>query len=307
MVIDTPPVDLTPPAADPAPVIRSADSTIKIASLENGPGVINVQPPVQKAVDAQPDTKAPVTQAHHHRRHHHRFLKRLRPYARLAAHMVRSGLDTVHAEVSTVTHAKDADRRWAYVERDKKLIKGDWKEILANDFESPLGHTAVVTSPYGPRINPITKKPEFHTGADFHEPAGQQYYASFNGGVVQKQQSSQAVAGNQVIVRYDVGGHKIDIILDHLVKANVKVGQVVNKGDVLGISGSKGRSTGPHAHVGVLVDGAHVDPIQYIHSLTTPSYRIAAAKKTGNQFAQNSSYNITSTHYKHHYSGPKLS
>jgi len=50
----------------------------------------------------------------------------------------------------------------------------------------------------------------------------------------------------------------------HLSQINVKVGQKINRWDILGRVGESGRATGPHLHYEVLVDGTAVDPLQYI-------------------------------------------
>ena len=67
--------------------------------------------------------------------------------------------------------------------------------------------------------------------------------------------------GNYVVIYHGSG---IQTLYAHLSKINVKVGQEVKQGDVIGISGSTGNSTGIHVHFMVYVNGSHTDPLKYV-------------------------------------------
>jgi len=118
-----------------------------------------------------------------------------------------------------------------------------------------------ITSPYGYRDHPILKKKKLHTGIDIAVPSGtgivaansgKVIYAGYNGGY-----------GNTVII--DHGG-KISTLYAHNSKLLVKVGDQVEKGNVISKSGSTGLSTGPHLHFEVRENGQPVDPMKYLTS-----------------------------------------
>ena len=68
--------------------------------------------------------------------------------------------------------------------------------------------------------------------------------------------------GNIVIIRHENG---LETFYGHLSKRNVESGDWVNAGDVIGLGGNTGRSTGPHLHFGVIVNGSYVNPLGYVN------------------------------------------
>ena len=103
-------------------------------------------------------------------------------------------------------------------------------------------------SPFGPRHG------EAHNGTDFPVPTGTPVKAPEDG--VVKKTGSDRANGNHVVISSGNNEHW----LLHLSKINVSAGQKVNQGDIVGLSGSTGRSTGPHLHWEVHVAGRPVDP-----------------------------------------------
>ena len=116
-----------------------------------------------------------------------------------------------------------------------------------------------VTSRFGVRVDPFLGTPAMHTGIDFRAPSGYPAMATADGTVTMA--GYDGGYGNMVEVDH---GNGITTRYGHLSEIDVKIGQVVPKGAVLGRTGSTGRSTGPHLHYEVRVDGDAIDPMQYI-------------------------------------------
>jgi len=116
-----------------------------------------------------------------------------------------------------------------------------------------------ITSYFGKRIHPLYGYWTNHRGIDIACPYNTEVYAA-NSGVVIVAEKHWSY-GNYVII--DHGG-KIATVYGHNTKLLVSVGQNVNKGDVIALSGSTGESTGPHLHFEVRKNGVVVDPIPYV-------------------------------------------
>ncbi len=116
-----------------------------------------------------------------------------------------------------------------------------------------------ITSQFGKRIHPLYGYWTNHRGVDIACPYNTEVYAA-NSGVVIVAESHWSY-GNYVII--DHGG-KIATVYGHNTKLLVSVGQKVNRGDVIALSGSTGESTGPHLHFEVRVNGVIKDPMPYL-------------------------------------------
>ena len=134
--------------------------------------------------------------------------------------------------------------------------------IGTNGFCSPIGADweSVVTSEFGYRSDPFTGETRGHTGIDLAVPTGTPIRA--------------ALPGTVTVSKYNTGGYGYYIVIDHggglstLYGHNsqllAQVGQVVNAGDIISLSGSTGRSTGPHLHFEVMVNGERSNPRYYL-------------------------------------------
>ena len=111
----------------------------------------------------------------------------------------------------------------------------------------------VVTSKFGWRDN------RMHKGIDIHLNKGDTVKAAFNGMV--RIARKQGAYGNVVIIRHYNG---LETVYAHLSKIKVKPGQVINAGDLLGLGGSTGRSSGPHLHFEVRFKGQALNPSNFI-------------------------------------------
>jgi len=99
-----------------------------------------------------------------------------------------------------------------------------------------------VTTPYGPRIHPVTKENDFHNGIDLRA-AYEDTYAIADGTVEIAKYYTEGI-GNCVVINHGT----FMAVYGHLDSFNVKRGQFIEKGHVIGTTGNTGTSTGPHLH-----------------------------------------------------------
>ena len=126
-------------------------------------------------------------------------------------------------------------------------------------FGKPLRVPLVVTSRYGYRPHPVTGRYQFHEGIDFRAATGTRVYASKSGRVT--------FAGRNGGYGKVVGiEHEDDFttLYGHLSQIRVKKGQIVSKGQVIGLSGNTGVSTGPHLHFEIRYKGRSEKPTKYL-------------------------------------------
>ncbi|GET27735.1 M23 family metallopeptidase [Prolixibacter sp. NT017] len=114
-------------------------------------------------------------------------------------------------------------------------------------------------SGWGYRIHPIYKIRKFHYGMDFSAPTGTEVFAT-GSGVVEWIRRSKIGFGNHILINH---GYGFETLYAHLSAFNVKPGQKVKRGDVIGFVGSTGTSTAPHLHYEVHKNGKKVNPQNY--------------------------------------------
>ncbi len=120
-----------------------------------------------------------------------------------------------------------------------------------------------VTSPYGYRKDPFTGKRKFHGGLDLHA-RGDEVMAMLSGRVIKVGQDK--TSGKYVTLQHG----RYTVSYCHLSKILVVRGTLVHPRDVVGITGSTGRSTGEHLHISCKIDGKSVNPsvmLDYIRSI----------------------------------------
>jgi murein DD-endopeptidase MepM/ murein hydrolase activator NlpD len=138
-------------------------------------------------------------------------------------------------------------------------------------------------SGWGWRIHPIYKIRKFHYGMDFTAPTGTDVYVTGDG-VVELVESSMRGYGNEIVVNH---GYGYKTLYGHLSGFNVKQGQQIKRGDVIGFVGSSGLSTAPHLHYEVMVNGEKVNPVNYyFNDLSASEYEkmIELSIKSGQTF-----------------------
>jgi murein DD-endopeptidase MepM/ murein hydrolase activator NlpD len=126
-----------------------------------------------------------------------------------------------------------------------------------------------IASGYGYRTDPFTKAKKFHYGMDFSAPRGTPIYASGDG-VVTRADNMASGYGNHIVIDH---GYGYESLYGHLYKYNIKKGQKVQRGDLIGFVGSTGRSQGPHLHYEVYKDGERINPMNFYYgSLTAEEF-----------------------------------
>ncbi|PQB03616.1 M23 family metallopeptidase [Aureitalea marina] len=123
-----------------------------------------------------------------------------------------------------------------------------------------------MASGYGYRIDPFTKARKFHYGMDFTAPTGTPIYASGDG-VVTRADARATGFGRHIRIDHGFGYMSL---YAHLYKYNVKKGQKVKRGDLIGFVGNTGRSAAPHLHYEIWKDGKKVNPINFYYGNLTP-------------------------------------
>lgn len=120
--------------------------------------------------------------------------------------------------------------------------------------------TGWVTSEFGRRKSPFGGGYEFHRGIDIATRFGQPIKAPADGVIAEV--GYQSDLGRMVRIDH---GHGISSLYAHLAKVHVKSGMAVKRGDRIGSVGSTGRSTGPHLHYEVSINGVPVNPRKYLN------------------------------------------
>ncbi|THF79869.1 M23 family metallopeptidase [Cohnella fermenti] len=148
------------------------------------------------------------------------------------------------------------------IEKRLQDMKADVSEVQSKLDATPNIWPTVsrtISSPYGIRLDPFTRKARFHAGIDFSGNVGDPVYAAADGVVTWSQKDS--AEGKNIKIDH---GDGIVTRYMHLSKLIAQVGDRVEKGTLIGELGNTGRSTGPHLHYEVVKDGVQVNPLSYL-------------------------------------------
>lgn len=126
-------------------------------------------------------------------------------------------------------------------------------------FQMPCPGYTRISDDYGNRMHPTLGVEKFHNGVDFAAPSGTPILAAYDGKVVAASYNSSM--GNYVMIDHGDGLYTIYM---HASKLYVSSGQTVSKGEQIAAVGSTGRSTGPHLHFSVRLNGNYVSPWNYL-------------------------------------------
>jgi murein DD-endopeptidase MepM/ murein hydrolase activator NlpD len=128
-------------------------------------------------------------------------------------------------------------------------------------YRKPVIGEVEFTSGFGIRSDPFLGRPAMHTGLDFRAASGDPVRVTANGKVV----SAGWSGGYGRMVEVD-HGNGLSTRYGHLSEIGVKIGEQVKIGQVIGLVGSTGRSTGPHLHYETRIDGEAVDPQKFLRA-----------------------------------------
>lgn len=148
-------------------------------------------------------------------------------------------------------------------------------------FRMPVdGRDLTMTSAFGPRIHPTTGLRDNHKGIDISMAAGTKLYSSEPEGVVKRvnwgvdrnhdgkvdldAKGNPVINGKCVEVEYRRGNDVYTVQYLHMSRVDVKEGQKIGPGELIGLSGATGRGTGAHLHYGVKKNGEYINPLSYL-------------------------------------------
>jgi murein DD-endopeptidase MepM/ murein hydrolase activator NlpD len=128
-------------------------------------------------------------------------------------------------------------------------------------YRKPVIGEVEFSSGFGMRTDPFLGRPAMHTGLDFRASTGDPVRATASGKVI----TAGSAGGYGQMIEID-HGNGLATRYGHLSEIDVKVGDMVKIGQVIGAVGSTGRSTGPHLHYETRIDGDAVDPQKFLRA-----------------------------------------
>jgi murein DD-endopeptidase MepM/ murein hydrolase activator NlpD len=129
----------------------------------------------------------------------------------------------------------------------------------------PFPYAVPISDGYGERVAPCRGCSSFHKGTDFTPGGGSAIYAIAAGTVTHAEVSDYGM-GNNIIIDHVVNGVRVQSMYAHMQMSSspLKVGDVVNVGDYVGLVGDTGTAIGAHLHLEILVNGVNVDPYNWL-------------------------------------------
>jgi len=119
--------------------------------------------------------------------------------------------------------------------------------------------TERITSEFGERSDPFTRRQAFHNGIDLAGPWGTEIYATGDG--VVEFADRDGGYGQSIVIDH---GNSYKTRYAHLARIDVEVGDTVEQGELIGLMGTTGRSTGVHLHYEIILNGEIIDPFPYM-------------------------------------------
>jgi murein DD-endopeptidase MepM/ murein hydrolase activator NlpD len=166
----------------------------------------------------------------------------------------------VMAEVQEESFAALAERRDEWIRENEHLPK-----ICPVDVIYPRGDGLKFR-----KEHPVLGTARWHNGQDFNTPYGTDVYATGAGKVIAAGWSDGGF-GNYVMIDH---GYGFSTIYGHLSKIEVADGMNVKRGDIIGLTGNSGTSSGPHLHYQINFNGSHKNPLEFFaDDLTPEEYR----------------------------------
>jgi murein DD-endopeptidase MepM/ murein hydrolase activator NlpD len=163
------------------------------------------------------------------------------------------------------------------------LVMNKEKLLAATPAIQPLSNKDLnrIASGFGYRIDPIYKTIKMHSGMDFTAPQGTPIYATADG-VVRVAGYGDEGYGNYVIISHGFG---YETLYGHMLRIKARRGTRVKRGEIIGLVGNTGKSTGPHCHYEVHKNGQKLDPVYFFYNDLTPQQfdQILKQAKASNQ------------------------
>ena len=181
--------------------------------------------------------------------------------AQLEAATPRLGIGGPFVPVKLAADAGPFERQLYRINVTRSAVDRLNRTLALVPYRKPVIGEVEFTSGFGVRSDPFLGRPAMHTGLDFRAATGDPVRATANGKVA----SSGWMGGYGRMVEID-HGNGLSTRYGHLSEINVKVGDVIRIGQVIGAVGSTGRSTGPHLHYETRIDGDAVDPQKFLRA-----------------------------------------
>ncbi len=162
--------------------------------------------------------------------------------------MMHRSLDDLQTEILLQT--KEKDELHKYLEGQRSVLKCTPSVWPTRGF---------VSSDFGYRLSPFTNEREFHRGVDICNKMGSSVIATADGVVTNMEWDYGH--GRILVINHGSG---LKSVYAHLDKYLVKNGQIVKRGQEIATVGNSGRTTGPHLHYEVHVNGVPTNPFRYI-------------------------------------------
>ncbi len=161
-----------------------------------------------------------------------------------------------------VPQADNADPRFRELFMTWRQLEQLERGVVAIPSARPIQQSVNFTSGYGVRSDPFRGRAAMHAGIDLAGPYGTPIYATADG-IVGRAEWNSGGYGNLVEINH---GEGIQTRYGHMSRIIARPGQRVRRGDLLGLMGSTGRSTGSHLHYEVRIDGRAVNPVPFMRS-----------------------------------------
>jgi murein DD-endopeptidase MepM/ murein hydrolase activator NlpD len=159
------------------------------------------------------------------------------------------------------SRASAFDRQLYRVNVARAEINQYARTLVAVPVRKPVAGEVDMSSPFGVRLDPFLGRPAIHTGIDLRGETGEPVHATAAGRV--SIAGREGGYGNMIEINH---GNGLATRYGHLSEIDVKVGQTVRIGDIIGRIGSTGRSTGPHLHYETRINGEAVDPQKFLRA-----------------------------------------
>lgn len=164
------------------------------------------------------------------------------------------------AELEEIERKRKAEEERKRKEAEQRQQQAQIQNYDGGTFMWPLPGNYRITSPYGDRLDPFTGQTVYHNGIDIGASTGTEIHAAYDGEIAWAYYST--TAGNWIGIDHGDGLYTIYM---HASALLVSEGDKVSKGDVIGLVGSTGRSTGPHLHLSIRKNGSYVSPKDYLN------------------------------------------